>query len=504
MGFARLRRNDSVGRVLNKFYIDNNALSDIYVATMQKSHPKLLVLRWLLAACLAIILPAGAVAGTDVVNVRLGVHPDRTRVVLDLSGPAKYRIEPQTDAERVVIVIEGTGTRLAGAIPAGRGLLKAVRLEAGAGGSRVVLELSEPAHVARSQSLTASGATPARIFVDLRPGVPDLVAAAISNALAAEQQEAKPAATTWPVQLASTAVVAIPDRAKVDVHQGAAAAAIADGGFPIPPAKPDLPEVEAEAEDVAQTQFAMLAVPAALPPKKPAAGHDGHVPVIVIDAGHGGKDPGAVGANGTMEKDITLQMARELKVLLESGGRYKVILTREEDELLALRQRMDVARAAAADLFISLHADHIEKTSLRGASVYTLSENASDAEAAKLAARENKEDLITGIDLSSQSAMVTSILIDLAQRETKNLSARFASMLSEELADHTHVLRNSHRFAGFVVLKAPDVPSVLVELGYLSNEKDEAALASKRHRRVLGNSIRDAIDRYFEWQQSFR
>jgi N-acetylmuramoyl-L-alanine amidase len=224
----------------------------------------------------------------------------------------------------------------------------------------------------------------------------------------------------------------------------------------------------------------------------------------VLDAGHGGKDPGAVGANGTMEKNITLQMAKELKRLLEAGGRYKVILTREEDKLLALRQRMDVARGAAADLFISIHADHIEKTSLRGASVYTLSENASDAEAAKLAARENKEDLITGVDLSSQSAMVTSILIDLAQRETKNLSARFASMLSEELADHTHVLSNSHRFAGFVVLKAPDVPSVLIELGYLSNEQDEAALGSKRHRRVLGSAIRDAIERYFEWQQSFR
>jgi N-acetylmuramoyl-L-alanine amidase len=473
---------------------------------MQKNYRKLLVFRWLLTTFLAVLLSGTAAAGADVVDVRLGVHPDRTRVVLDLSGSAGYRIEPQTDAERVVIVIEAASSRLEAA-PAGRGLVKAVRVEPDAGGSRMILELSEPAHVARSQSLVASGDAPARIFVDLQSGVPDLVAAAISNALAAEEQqepeeqEARPEpATTWPVQLASTAVVAIPGTAAPDADRSAAAAATADDGFPIPPAKPDL----VETEDAAQTQVAMLEVPAVVPPKKPAAGPDGHVPVIVLDAGHGGKDPGAVGANGTMEKDITLKMATELKRLLESGGRYKVVLTRDEDKLLALRQRIDVARAAGADLFISLHADHIEETSLRGASVYTLSENASDAEAARLAARENKEDLITGIDLSSQNPMVTSILIDLAQRETKNLSARFASMLSGELADHTHVLRNSHRFAGFVVLKAPDVPSVLVELGYLSNEKDEAALGSKRHRRVLANSIRDAIDRYFEWQQSFR
>ena len=458
---------------------------------MKMNPLKLLVFPWLLATCLALVLPATATAETDVVNVRLGVHPDSTRVVLDLSGPADYRVEPQTDAERVVVVIKGAGSSLAAA-PAGYGLVKTVRVEQGAGDSRMILELSQPAHVALSQSLVATSDAPARIFVDLQAGAPDLVAAVISSALAAGQQEerdAKPATTARPVQLASTAVVAIPGTATPDQR------AAADGGLPIPPTKP---------EDLAEIQLAMLEVPTVMPPKKPAAGRDGHVPVIVLDAGHGGKDPGAVGANGMMEKDITLKMARELKALLESGGRYKVVLTRDEDKLLALRQRIDAARAAEADLFISLHADHVEQTSVHGASVYTLSENASDAEAARLAARENKEDLITGVDLSSQNPMVTSILIDLAQRETKNLSAQFASMLSEELADHTHVIRNSHRFAGFVVLKAPDVPSVLVELGYLSNEQDEAALASKRHRRVLGRSIREAIDRYFEWQQSFR
>src|SRR5262249_62244332 len=149
---------------------------------------------------------------------------------------------------------------------------------------------------------------------------------------------------------------------------------------------------------------------------------------------HGGEDPGAISANGTMEKDVNLQMAKQLKALLAATGRYRVVLTRTDDRLLPLRQRIDIARAARADLFISLHADHNEKTDLRGASVYTLSETASDAEAAEVAARENKDGVITGIDLSTQSAMVTSILIDLAQRETKNLSARFATTLPDPFA----------------------------------------------------------------------
>jgi N-acetylmuramoyl-L-alanine amidase len=280
----------------------------------------------------------------------------------------------------------------------------------------------------------------------------------------------------------------------------------------IPPVKPTPPSAApaAAAEPAAGgagsgvSLVAMTVSPALLPPAKPPLPDDNRKPVIVLDAGHGGKDPGATGVNGTMEKDITLRMARELKRLLEASGRYKVVLTRNDDTLLPLRRRFDIARLAGADLFISLHADHNDNKRLRGASVYTLSENASDAEAAELAARENKEDLINGVDLSNQSAVVTSILIDLAQRETKNRSARFASLLTEEMADQTLVLRESHRFAGFAVLKAPDVPSVLIELGYLSNENDEAALRSARHRTRIGKAVEDAIDHYFEWQRSVR
>lgn len=484
---------------------------------MQQSPLKLLVLPWLLAGWLALALPGTAVAAADVVNIRLGVHPDHTRVVLDLSAPAKYRIEPQTDPRQLIITLEDAGIHLAGGEPpAGHGLIKAIRIERGTGtGGRMILDLAEPARVTQSQALLAEGTAPARIFVDLRPGAADEIAAAIDRnpILPAVVAEPKPApapakseplmvandaradrmmAMALPVQIASTEAVALPSTAD--------AAGRTD--WPLPPTKPD--DSDVEGGDVAGPQVAVVTVPGIEQPGKPVAGTDARIPTIVLDPGHGGKDPGAVGAHGTMEKDVNLQMAKQLKALLEASGRYKVVLTRSDDRLLPLRQRIDIARAAKADLFISIHADHNERAELRGASVYTLSETASDAEAAAVAARENKDGVITGVDLTTQSPMVTSILIDLAQRETKNLSARFASLLTDQLGERTLVLRDSHRFAGFVVLKALDVPSVLLELGYLSNADDEAALASKRHRRVVAKAIRDAIDQYFKWQRSVR
>ncbi len=485
---------------------------------MQQNPRNLLVFRWLLAAWLVLACPAMAAAAADVVNIRLGVHPDSTRVVLDLSAPAKYRIEPQADPHRVVIELEDAGFHLTGGEPpAGHGLIKAIRIEQEAGaGSRMTLELAEPARVRQSQMLQAEGAAPARIFIDLQPVATDEIAAAINEnpilPAAVDEPKSDPAppipgpamvandakadrmtAALLPVQIASTEAVAIPDAAE-------AASSTAD--WPLPPTKPD--DSAVDGEDVMGTEVAVLTVPAVQPPGNAVAGNDSRIPTIVLDPGHGGKDPGAIGAHGTMEKDVNLQMARQLKALLEATGRYKVVLTRTDDRLLPLRQRIDIARAAKADLFISLHADHNEKTDLRGASVYTLSETASDAEAAAVAARENKDGVITGVDLTTQNAMVTSILIDLAQRETKNLSARFASLLTDQLGERTLVLRDSHRFAGFVVLKALDVPSVLLELGYLSNADDEAALSSKRHRRVVAKAIRDAVDRYFQWQRSVR
>lgn len=233
----------------------------------------------------------------------------------------------------------------------------------------------------------------------------------------------------------------------------------------------------------------------ALPKKKP-----GDKFMVVLDAGHGGVDPGTIGVSGVYEKSVTLEAARELKKILEKTNKYKVILTRDSDVFLRLRDRVQVARDHEADLFVSLHADAIKKRNVRGASVYTLSERASDAEAAALAAKENKADIIGGVQLDGESEEVTSILIDLVQRETMNLSAGFANVALPELGKHVRTLRNGHRFAGFAVLKAPDVPSVLVEMGYLSNRRDEKMLASRKGRRPIVEALARAIDRYFTQQ----
>lgn len=219
--------------------------------------------------------------------------------------------------------------------------------------------------------------------------------------------------------------------------------------------------------------------------------------VVVIDAGHGGIDPGTIGTRGTQEKTITLALARQLAAQLEATGRYRAVLTRKDDEIVPLRERVRIARKAHADLFISIHANSIADEQVRGASVYTLSETASDKEAAALAAKENKADIIAGVDLGKEEPRVANILIDLAQRETMNLSARFARQLVDQLGQEVRLLHRTHRFAGFAVLKAPDVPSVLLELGYLSNPEDERQLRRSSYRAKVAAAIVRAIDKYF-------
>lgn len=220
-------------------------------------------------------------------------------------------------------------------------------------------------------------------------------------------------------------------------------------------------------------------------------------PLIVLDPGHGGKDPGAIGVSGVYEKHLTLAMAKQLRALLEQTGRYRVKLTRDTDIFIALYARRRFARSVNADLFISLHADSIRKPETRGLSVYTLSEKASDKEAEKLAESENKVDLIAGIDLSGETQEVTDILIDLARRETNNHSSYFAEKLMTEIRKEITVLPNSHRFAGFAVLKSPDVPSVLIEMGYLSNKEEEKLLRQALYREKLAKATVRAVNTYF-------
>ncbi len=222
-------------------------------------------------------------------------------------------------------------------------------------------------------------------------------------------------------------------------------------------------------------------------------------PVIVIDPGHGGLDTGAVSSGGEEEKAVVLAVALKLRDRLEKGGRYRVVLTRGDDTFIPLAERVAIARAHKAALFISVHADSISRKEgdVRGATVYTVSERASDAEAAKLAETENRADLIAGIDLRDATDDVAEILFELAHRETKNFSAHFARTLVGQIKAAARLHPQPLKSAGFKVLKAPDIPSVLLELGYLSSKEDAKLLASDAWRDKVSESVVAAIDAFF-------
>jgi N-acetylmuramoyl-L-alanine amidase len=223
-------------------------------------------------------------------------------------------------------------------------------------------------------------------------------------------------------------------------------------------------------------------------------------PVIVIDPGHGGIDSGAIAPSGVEEKDIVLAVAKKLAEKLEHKRRFRVLLTRYDDTFLPLEERVKMARMNSAALFISIHADSISRGEgeARGATVYTVSDRASDAEAAKLADKENKSDLIAGVDLSNKSSDVAGILVDLAHRETKNFSGTFARTLVGRMQAATRMHKSPLRSAGFIVLRAPDVPSVLLELGFLSHPEDVKLLASGAWRDRVTEAMVEAVQNFFE------
>ena len=221
-------------------------------------------------------------------------------------------------------------------------------------------------------------------------------------------------------------------------------------------------------------------------------------PLVVIDAGHGGHDPGAGNAALNLrEKDVTLALAIAIRDELLKTGRIRVALTRGDDRFLVLQERYGIARQLGARLFISVHADAAEAPSAHGATVYTLSDVASDREAARLAARENRSDVIDGVDLSGSSSTVGSILIDLTQRETMEASSRFADLLHREAVAHFPFRDPPHRFASLVVLKSPDTPSVLFEAGYLSNDQDARWLASRDGQLQVAKGVAAAVSVHF-------
>ena len=398
-----------------------------------------------------------------VTDVRVGQHSQSTRFVLELDRQVKFSVFMLANPYRVVIDLPEVGWRLPQRpLPFNRGLVKQFRYGLFRPGiSRVVLDVKGSAAVKQAFILEPKGRSGYRLVVDL---------ASVS-----------PQAFMSGVKRRSLTITGLGNVGRQRSNSAP------NSGILTPPPAATAPMLNSRPPAV-QARVAPVSQPIQKRKEKP---------LIVLDPGHGGVDPGTHGQSGIYEKHITLLAAREFKAMLEKTGQYRVILTRNRDIFIRLRDRTTIARDAGADLFISIHADAIKNRKVRGLSVYTLSETASDKEAAGLAEKENKSDLIAGIDLSDKTPEVANILIDLTQRESMNQSARFATGLVKELARKTKLLRNTHRFAGFVVLKAPDVPSVLIELGFLSNRRDEQALIRKSYRAKLGKAIVEAINNYF-------
>jgi N-acetylmuramoyl-L-alanine amidase len=246
---------------------------------------------------------------------------------------------------------------------------------------------------------------------------------------------------------------------------------------------------------IADANAAVLAEASA--PPKPAAAPDLR-PVVVIDPGHGGIDNGTQ-ASGTMEKELVLGFGLALRDRIEKSGKYRVVMTRTDDTFVPLADRVKVARNQSAALFVSIHADALPRREgdAQGATIYTLSDKASDAEAERLAEAENKADAIGGVNLTEEPTEVADILIDLAQRETRTFSNRFARLLMGEMKTTVRMHKHPLKSAGFKVLKAPDVPSVLIELGYVSNKGDLEHLVSEDWRTRTVGSMAQAIDTFF-------
>ena len=235
-------------------------------------------------------------------------------------------------------------------------------------------------------------------------------------------------------------------------------------------------------------------------PSEPPVKADGDArPLVVVDPGHGGIDNGTKGSGGELEKDIVLAFSQALREKLESGGKYRVAMTRSDDSFIPLSERVRFARTRGAALFISIHADALPRKEglAEGATVYTLSETASDAEAARLAEAENKADVIAGVDLTAEPNDVANILVDLAQRETKTFSMQFARTVVDELKSAARIHKHPLKSAGFKVLTAPDVPSVLIELGYMSTKDDLKQLNSPAWRARTAQGVVKAVEAFF-------
>jgi N-acetylmuramoyl-L-alanine amidase len=391
------------------------------------------------------VLASGFPVASD---ARLAGDAKQTRFVLDLDKTVPFRAFALADPYRVVVDVPQINFQLpAGTGTAGRGLIKAFRYGlVMPGGSRIVFDLTGPAKIANSYVLEAANGQPSRLVLEFAETDPTSF---IQSLTSESRPELRPA---------------IADAA---ANAPASPEAKSDAG-PEPKPSDSKPEV-------ADSR-----------------------PLIVIDPGHGGPDNGTQ-ANGQNEKSLVLAFGLALRDRIEKGGKYRVVMTRTDDTFIPLNDRVKIARSQSAALFVSIHADFLphREGDVQGATIYTVSDRASDAEAERLAEAENKADAIGGVNLTEEPTDVADILIDLAQRETRTFSNRFARLLAGEMKNATRMYKHPLKSAGFRVLKAPDVPSVLVELGYVSNKADLEHLVSENWRSKTVGSMAQAIDAFF-------
>ncbi|KAA0591719.1 N-acetylmuramoyl-L-alanine amidase [Azospirillum lipoferum] len=424
---------------------------------------------------------------TAVVDARLGIHPDKTRFVLELSDPVSFSVSVAADPYRVIVDLPDL-IWPGGSLPVeGKGVVARYHHAGGPRGTRLTFETVGPARLREGYMIPARDGHQPRLVLDLEKATP-----AEFRQLAAGGKDTKEVGGKGSLTMSSILSSAMAVPAPVPAPQPSPPAATESTVSAPPPFVP-LPPIP-------PAQLIPAALPAAPPPPENKPPTVAEKPLIVLDPGHGGQDPGAIGVGGIYEKDITLATAKEVKRQLEATGRYRVKLTRDSDVFIRLRDRVAIGREAGADLFISLHADSISSGDMRGLSIYTLSDKASDREAEMLAAKENRADALVGLDLSGENQLVANILIDLAQRDTMNHSKRFATLALQALGRDVPLISNRpHRQAGFAVLTAPDVPSALIEMGYLSNRQDVGLLTSGAHRERLGKGLARTIDNYFRW-----
>ncbi len=448
--------------------------------------------------------PIAAQTVPGLLAVQFSAPRDNTteiRLTVERSTPFKASVDAASGRLTMVFPSLARAGTLVGQ---NAGLIRSYREEHSASGTaRLVFDLMQGAVILSARETPGAGGGPAHIVIALEPG--DAIAMRAASDLTFGPDGALPESSTHepptPEPLPhGPSIRQAPPREL----------AVRDPEAPDFSPKPALPHSEIPA------LASLRATPAALPPIVRAAPlAQPHIApglfgkrTIVIDPGHGGIDPGAASVAGFHEKEVTLATARVLKRVLEDTGRYTVVLTRDQDIYLKLHERVIRARAAHGDLFVSLHADSVAggEGSARGASIYTLSETASDAESERYAQQENRADAIGGMKLDDKSDDVAGILVDLTVRQTVNDGNRFANMLVAAL-DHNGIAlfpRLPHRSAGFAVLKSPDIPSVLVEMGYLSEIADAHALADSRHQLQMAKAITEGIDRYFDWVRTAR